>query len=313
MPILSLPSKAVVTSVCTSDLYGPFEPYGNDVKLSFQVSLGIEKDTDEEFEIHSGFDRHYITTIEPTVKRWDGSILKYEYIIPNSKYFTEYGYVIHFYAYFTSDGEEFLKKNFYINPLANKSINAKDYENTFYLIERTMFSFDSRFYTNEMFDFRNTSFYFKNETYNVLPLDGLSFRYKGPYPFYSYESASLVINDPEHLFPAISHDNEENVYIPLLLNYDGENVTFSYKNRMYMEESLRLMSLERKTGYKYTPNFYMPRNKIDKANTLTFAINIHEMGRNKTNITIPLEYYPGINELGKCRTSKYCVYGGIYD
>ena len=91
----------------------------------------------------------------------------------------------------------------------------------------------------------------------------------------------------------------------------NNQISFAYKNKMYVDKDTLLMSLTSLYGHIQTDNFYMPRNKgLDMDDTL-FTIVIEGAGKNDTTVNIPLTYYSLRNHFGNCDDSDYCIKGEI--
>lgn len=165
--------------------------------------------------------------------------------------------------------------------------------------------------SSEYFNFPGFIDYFNVDNYYRLSLDFLTIGYncKKTYPGCN---ASLKFIDYSHVFPYI--DNSESipvVDIPLKTQIEGDLVTFSFPNTMYVNPNTLEMSLVARPNFKATKYFYLPHNHLPEILDQIFTLEVSDFGYSKVSFSYDIRYTNNRHLIGDCNSSDYCVIGEI--
>ena len=161
----------------------------------------------------------------------------------------------------------------------------------------------------DVFDFTTIGDYIDNDYYYRLDIGRNLFNYWGSQTL-SYESVNLRFNDDEYLFPNISHNDNDDIVLPLTISKNESEISFKYKNQFYVDRKTLDSSDTYKTNYILTSDFYLPINGLSKFNGETIYLDFTALGLNKITTSIPLKYELNRTIVGLCTDGDYCVVGG---
>ena len=161
----------------------------------------------------------------------------------------------------------------------------------------------------EIYDFRNIGDYIDNDYYYRLDISKNNFLYPNDLTF-SYKSAKLRFNDSGYVFPYYTHQNNDDVEIPLKLTRDGNCISFAFDRTFYVNRRTLEVSDVYQSGWVMTPHFYLPVNGRKKLNGKTMYFELNELGYDKISTIIPLRYELDRTIIGVCTDGDFCVVGG---
>lgn len=200
-------------------------------------------------------------------------------------------------------------------PSVNDSIISTSYKYNPYVINNRTFKLESDgsvSHTSEYYQFLNTVESISIKDDYSINLEEISFTYcNGEKLINKDEDMYLVFDDKDHSFTSIDCDINGKVKIPLKAVQNGNEITFDYKNKMYVNPSSLEMSLEPKFGFEETDNFYISPNKQPQISSNSIEIYLHNFGRNNIDVHIPLNAAFSNSFIGSCYDSDFCIDGGI--
>lgn len=161
----------------------------------------------------------------------------------------------------------------------------------------------------ETFDFRTIGDYIDNDYYYRLDIGKNYFLYPNSFNF-TYKSAKLRFNDSGYIFPYYTHQNNDDIEVPINLYKDGSRISFSFANSFYVNKRTLEISDTYQSGWSLTPHFYLPVNGRKKLNGKTMYFELNELGYDKITTTIPLRYELDRTIIGVCSDGDFCVIGG---
>lgn len=295
----------------SSDIYGPFEEFQDDVTITIHVIpptiTGLS------------LDRILILDKEGSIIYSTGSTAHnasrpYDYMVtlPTKDYLSYEGMHCRYEIERSKTGVV-SQIDFILYPYSKKHpINPFDYNNSSYNSRQKAFYFKDNGikFIEEKFSFKDLEDYFLTNSYYKLSLDQFKFD-SFLYGNLSYKDAYLVLDDLIPSFLSLSNESNNSSKIPLSLKIN-ENATISlqFKDLLYVEPSSLHMSTRPKSGYVATKYFFLPTNKKEEVSTQSFRFEINELGYNKTYLSWNIEYTNTINLIGDCSNSEYCVVGG---
>ena len=161
----------------------------------------------------------------------------------------------------------------------------------------------------EIYDFRNIGDYIDNDYYYHLDISKNTFLYPNDFTF-TYKSAKLRFNDSGYIFPYYTHQNNDDIEVPLILTKDGNRIVFSFAHSFYVNRRTLEISDTYQSGWAVTSHFYLPVNGRKKLNGKMMYFELTELGYDKISTTIPLRYELDRTIVGVCTDGDFCVIGG---
>jgi hypothetical protein len=297
----------------STDFFGPFSAYQDNVDLTFNISIGKSKSmfsekftcgpSAEDIRFSTKTDSHRPTS---DLYTFTVNLPTYMLLSPNGMFCK---------VQVTEEKTGFIQaSSFEIKPLTSyhQSIDPSKYITSPYKVYYARYRIlgNSITYHQENFQFRDYIDYLNIDTYYRLDLSGVNFTC-GPLLDFSYETAYLLISDYQNIFPYLNHDTNHCVQIPLQVVSNSTTKSFKYANYMYVHPKTLEMSLTYRDGFVQTRYFYLPINK--KAQMLEERVQIHLLGAgfSKSDITWDLSYLATGNIIGNCSNSDYCIIGGF--
>lgn len=285
-------------------MQGPFSGLDNP-SIKFEIDNGSEMDM-----FHVDLSYHHTKEVFSTFSQRLGKLkLNRARLTYNADFAGKLDNGIDVHIYLVNLTSNVIDKTFTLFPILHQDIISTDYRYKDLIIKDRCFEFKSNktFINTETISFKDTVESIGLDENNALDFSELYFTYDC--------GDELIKNDTDKYFVIESTvDNEIFVNkIPLILNYDNtsKEVTFSFKNPLYVNPNSLDMSLEEKSGYVQTDKYYVSNNKFKVMQKSKIYILLNSLGRNDINVTIPLSFDNGANLLGECANSDYCVVGGI--
>lgn len=211
---------------------------------------------------------------------------------------------------------EIKNKKIILYPKQANTINGFDYTYKPYEIKNRTFRIfnDSIQCTSESFSFQNTVSTLLVNDQNYIDLTEMNFAYNFNTSFeFKCSEAYLKINDKFNTFHYLTKDKDGNIFIPINLIQNSNDINFEFKNKMYVNPNTLDMSLVEKEDYIETDKFYINPDKIAKFEKGDFEFVINDAGYNETNILLPMEIRAFRQAVGYCYDSTYCISGGIIE
>lgn len=161
----------------------------------------------------------------------------------------------------------------------------------------------------EYFDFTCIGDYIDNDYYYRLDIGQNIFRYPNPFSL-SYKNIKMRFNDSNYVFPYFTHQANGDIVVPLSLYKKGDNVSFYFTNKFYVNRKTLEISDIYRSNYVLTSYFYLPINGLKKFNGTTIYIDIEQLGVEKMTTTLPFKYDMSRSIVSSCSDGEYCVVGG---
>lgn len=127
---------------------------------------------------------------------------------------------------------------------------------------------------------------------------------------FRYNSAYLLFNDKDRLFPYLSHLLTGDIRIPLSMVRNGAYIYFQFKNAFYINKRTLQISSTYRNGFVLTNDFYLPINGRSKFNGKQLYLILNGIGLDNISTTIPIRYDTSKSLVGVCTDGDYCIIGG---
>ena len=214
---------------------------------------------------------------------------------------------------YLSDGTRLKTNNCYIYPKKPETINPITYYSSTYTCRDTRASFISNkvFYSSESYTFTSVDDYFLNDLYYRLPIEQFQIDTSLSGSVFTCEDAYLSITGLNEYFPGLTFNNQNEAIIPLNIIYRNGSLKFAFRNTMYVESRLLIMSTTPKSGYVSTNRFYLPINHRDDLLGSSFKFVMEKVGLNGSTFMWESSLLTGSSLIGDCHNSGYCVKGTV--
>lgn len=161
----------------------------------------------------------------------------------------------------------------------------------------------------ETYDFTRFGDYLDVDYYYRLNVSNNHFYYKNN-EILNYQSAYLYFNDSDNLFPYYTHDDNDDIYIPLKLVKNNDTITFKYNRTFYINKRTLQISDTYRSGFVTTQDFYLPVNGRIKFNGKQIYFQLNQMGLDSLSTEIGVRYDTTKSLVGVCKDGDYCIIGG---
>lgn len=296
-----------------SDYYGPFELDASDFNATFRYELNtISSQTIfERIRLLNASNSVVASSSKTKINYIKGEIKEVTFLVPIHDYWSKSGLTLKF-EILNYETREILKDysvTFY--PPAGYTILGQALKQSIYVSKCLGFygDGDTLHEIVEAFDFRMIGNYWNVDYYYRFIINQNPFLYYFDHEL-SASSIYLTFNDSDYVFPYISHDENDNIVIPLSIKKDNQLVTFSYKNFFFVDKRTLDISDTYRTGFTITRDFYLPINGRSKLFDKQFYIQINSLGFDKLSTSIPLKYDATQSLVGLCTDGEYYVSGG---
>lgn len=293
--------------------YGPFIANSSNFNVAFGYKLySIESQRIiERIRILDSTNTVVSASSKPSIEYTKGTQNCVEFTIPIKDYLNNNGLTL-FFELLNSSTRTVLKRystTFY--PLKDLTVPYSELKNAIY----TTYSFGFKGNgitlenTTESFDFREMGDYLNVDNYYSLDLSNNYFKYLNTY-YFTYKSATLRFNDSINQFPYLTHQSNGDISIPLSLNKDGQKVSLSFKNWIYVNRKTLEMSETYRSNCILTKKFYLPINGKSKFNHKMLYIDFTGLGDSQLSTTVPLRYDVSKSLVGLSGDGENYVVGG---
>lgn len=319
-PVASTSSKYSSSSninyidyIATDKPYGPFNIGDNDFLMSFNYRLNVTNQSiKERLRILNGDNQVVHSETKPIKSYTNNALNTVSFNIPINSYLSDKGLTVKF-DLLNSGTNSIIKAyeaKFY--PPKSQYINYQILKSQPYISQNLgLFANGTSFNgVYETIDFREIGDYLDVDYYYRLSLNKLCFSYSSLFAL-NYKSINLRFNDKEGLFPAIDHDINADIILPLVIKNNQGIVSFAFKNKFYVNKRTLQISDTFQTGFVLTSDFYLPINGKRFFNNKNLYIDIVELGADKMSTTISIKYDASKSLMGLCHDATHCLVGGM--
>ena len=218
--------------------YGPFplETANNfDVTFEYELNSITSKTIIERIRLFNASNSVVASSSKASIFYSKGTRKSVTFTVPIKGYWTANGLTLKFEICNSSHAVLKAYSNTFYPP-SKKTINGATLKREKYISKCLGFYGDGEDMKSviETFDFTTLGDYVDVDYYYRLNLSKNYFIYAQDYPL-NYSSIYLRFNDDDHLFPYFTHQDNDDILIPLTLSRNGYQITFSYKNKYYVQ------------------------------------------------------------------------------
>ena len=293
--------------------YGPFIANSPDFNATFDYKLfSIESQRIiERIRVLDSTNTVVSASSKPFTEYTKGTQNSVTFTIPIKDYLTNNGLTLYFEILNSSTFAVLKRYSATFYPLKELTIPYNELKNNIY----TTYSFGFKGNgtalenTTESFDFREMGDYLNVDNYYSLDLSNNYFKYLNNY-LLTYKSVSLRFNDTINQFPYLTHHSNGDISIPLSLYKDGQKVTFTLKNWLYVNKKTLQISETYRSNCVLTKKFYLPINGRNRFNHKMLYLDISGLGESQLSTTIPLRYDVSKSLVGLSGDGENYIVGG---
>lgn len=296
------------TTTATSDLYGPFVEYNDDVLVNIDVNFYSDRMMARE-KINVYHKDNLSTVIaydcNDNYLHLYGRVYSASLILPLKRTLGKEGIVV-----------EFLIQQFQLNhyttvyssrqtiyPITNDILNASGNVEG----KRTYFSLDASI-KNEIFNFSTLDRGIEEDDYYYLsPSFEIAYNFVQPF---ICEKASLIIDDRYNVFPYLETLIYQYKIVHLSFRQRDTHVSFFFSQSFYVDINTLYISSSPKEGFAITSYFFLPKGMKELVEKTSFELSLTHCGYSGYNFSTRLPVFFGNNLFGDCTNSSYCVVGG---
>lgn len=293
--------------------YGPFHMHSPDFDATFKYalySIGSQRIVEKIRVLDSS--RNVVAAIsKPSKDYTKGEMVSATFTVPIHDYLTSSGLTLYFEIVQNSTREVLKRYGATIYPVDNHSVSYSELKSQVYTSKSFGFmgTGETMVNTREDFDFRPMGDYLNVDHYYELDFSKNYFYYPNPY-ILPYQSVNLRFNDSINQFRYLTHQNNGDVVLPLSLYMNGSKVTFTFKNKYYVNKKTLQISDSYRQNYVLTNRFYLPINGRKLFNNKMLYIEITGLGQSELSTTIPLRYSVDKSYVGVATDGENYVVGG---
>lgn len=307
----SIPYNAPIvtkTTTVTSDLYGPFVEYNDNVLVNININFYGDRITArEKINVYNSSDLSTVLAYDcnDNYLHLYGKTYSVSLTLPLQKTLSKEGIVI-----------EFLIQKFQLNhystiyssrqtiyPITNDILNGDG------IVEgkRTYFSLDASI-KQEMFNFAPLNRGIEEDDYYYLsPSFEIAYNFVQPF---ICEKASLIIDDRYNVFPYLETLIYQYKIVHLSFRQRDTHVSFFFSQSFYVDINTLYISSLPKEGFAITSYFFLPKGMKELVEKTSFELSLTHCGYSGYNFSTRLPVFFGNNFFGDCTNSSYCVVGG---
>ena len=318
VPISSSPSSTPTnpnpgTDYFYADQYGPFQLGANDFNATFTYELYSISSQQilERIRLFNASNSVVASSTKTKIDYVTGTRNSVTFLVPIHDYWSNSGLTLKF-EILNYNTREILKQysaTFY--PPSNQTVSGEILKREYYQSRSLGFYGDGKQMKEifEVFDFRYLGEYLNITNYYRLDLSKNAFVY--PYSYYfTYFSIYLRFNDSEYLFPYYSHNDKDEIVIPLIINRSGPYIWLSFDRTFYVNKRTLQTSDYYRQGFVVTRDFYLPINGLNLFNEKRLYLDINHIGLDGLSTSISLKYDTSKAIVSVCTDGEYCVEGG---
>ena len=296
-----------------SDKYGPFPLNSNDFEVTFTYELNnISNQTIlERIRLFNSSNSVVASSTKTKIDYVTGTRNSVTFLIPIHDYWSNNGLTLNFEIlnYSTRTIIKQYSATFY--PPSYSTLSGEYLKRNYYQSRSLGFYGDGKQMKEivEVFDFRYLGEYLNISNYYRLDLSKNAFVYPYSLSFW-FNTIYLRFNDSEYLFPYYSHNNNDEILIPLTLNRSGPYCWFSYARKFYINKRTLQISDSYHPGFILTNDFYLPINGLNTFNEKRLYLDINYIGWDCISTSISLKYDTSKALVSVCTDGEYCIEGG---
>lgn len=294
-------------------VYGPFSVGDPDFTATFDYKLKITNQTIiERVRVLNSMSEPVYAASQPSRGYFNNALMTVSFTIPIHDYLTNNGITIMF-EILNSHTRNIIKEyHASIYPLSYPTnLTAQYLRNNVYTTNNVAFYGDGVEMrgVNETFDFRNIDDYFDVDYYYRMNLSSLIFTYESAFEL-TYSGVSLRFKDDHHLFPYMTHDNNDNIVLPISLVRSGKYVTLKFKNKFYVNKRTLQTSDTYRDGFALSSDFYLPVNGKRFFNDQVLYLDFYLIGKCGLSSSFPITYLVDKSLASVCHDGLHCISGG---
>ena len=294
------------------DIYGPFQMGGNnfDVTFNYRVKTINQSIVERMRLLDSDGNIVYVSTKTSRFYQ-DNALLSVTFTVPISMYLGYSVLTIRFEVLAKSTYSVIASYGTHFYPVSVPDVSYIYLKGNVYETPVTGFFGDGNTMQeiNERFDFRTVEDYLNVDYYYRLNIKDIYFLYESWYPIWC-TAANLRFEDHDNLFPYMTHDEANNIVLPLKFKMKGAKINLTFVNKYYVNKRTLQISDTYYEGFALTSDFYLPINGKSAFNGKTLYLDIIEMGMCKLSASFPIHYLVDKSLVGLCDDGKYCIGGG---
>lgn len=304
---LNAPVETKTTTV-SSDLYGPFVEYNDDVLVDIHINFyGERMMAREKINVYHIDDLSSALAYDcnDNYLHLYGKTYSASLILPLKKTLSKEGIVV-----------EFLIQQFQLNhyttvysskqiiyPVTNDILDATGN----IAGKRTYFSLDASI-KQETFNFSTLDRGIEEDNYYYFS-PSFEIAYSFTKPFICGE-ASLIIDDRYNVFPYLDTLIYQYKIVHLSYRQRNTHVSFFFSQSFYVDIDTLYISSAPKEGFVVTSYFFLPKGMKEQVEKTSFKLSFTRCGYSGYNFEKKLSVFFGNNLFGDCTDSSYCVVGG---
>ena len=310
---LSIEQPVLEEDSFSSDVYGPFEVGGPDIKATFNYRMNImDQEVIERMRFFDSNNRVLRSENHSAFKYTKLSSITTSFTIPIHNYLTNKGIILKF-ELLNSGTREIIKAySATIYPYKKQTWFTDELKHNVYQSESLGFYGDGTGLkeAKEQIDFTLLGDYLSLDYYYKLNLKSARVKYISPFGL-TYSGVNLRFEDHDNLFPLLTHDDNRDIVLPLKATALYNTYSFSFRDTMYVKKDTLEMSDTLINGFSGTNDLYLPINQKDKFNNKLIYLDFVEFGKSKITASFPLRYTADSSLLGLCDEGGFCLVGGV--
>lgn len=314
--LFAIPIMAAITFKTigfSSDVIGPFKEFNEDVDINLYYTSGSNYSEVMEFMnlyLPNGEIVYSYKTAAHSIRA--GIKNSFSPTLPLSSFFSNKGLIFEFKAIIYPSLEEITSSTATIYPCGLDNIDPFKLIDRKFISKPVAFSFAAGRSTEHTckFDFTEFETSFRSKSYSYINVNDMGFSYVSSLPFQS-GTCQLKFKDDKHLFPLMSSKTDGYIHLPIQLNENGTNITYSFKRKFYYDKNTMQISDIWRNGFENTDYFYLPLNHKEDLETYEFIFEFYDIGGSKAHIEYSLRYSTRTYLFGSCNNSDYCIVGGV--
>ena len=312
-PISSSSNPNPGTDYFYTDQYGPFQLGANDFNATFTYELYTISSQQilERIRLFNASNSVVASSTKNKINYVSGTRNSVTFLVPIHDYWTNNGLTLKFEILNYSTREILKQYSATFYPPSNQTVSGEILKRNYYQSRALGFYGDGQGMKEivEVFDFRYLGEYLNNANYYRLDLSKNAFVYPYSYNFW-FNSINIRFNDSEYLFPYYSHNNNDEIVIPLTLNRAGPYIWFSYAKNFYINKRTLQISDSYHQDFVITSDFYLPINGHSVFNEKRLYFDINHLGLDGISTSISLKYDTNKALVSVCTDGEYCIEGG---
>ena len=313
IPISSSSAPSEDEDYFYSDKYGPFEVGADDFEATFTYQLNTVSDQTilERIRLFNASNSVVASSTKTRIDYITGTRNNVTFLIPIHNYLTNNGLTLKF-EILNYRSREIIKEysaKFY--PPSNQTISWEILKRGSYQSRSLGFYGDGKEMKEiiESFDFHGFGDFLNINNYYKLDITNNVFNYTNGSSLI-YGSLNLRFNDSENLFPYYTHNDKDEIIVPLKLKKANGIARFDYSKVFYLNKKTLQISDKYRSPFVLTNSFYLPINGRNSFNEKRLYLDVTGLGWDKLNTAISVKYDTSKALVGVCTDGEYCVEGG---